>query len=81
MDEHGDDDDYVAVRIDAANAFSSYSRQKMLQLLLPRVPMLARFVHLLYGGEAPYLVFSDQLLRGHDVSLQDNSASTLLFRS
>lgn len=41
MDEHGDDDDYMTVSTDAANAFNSYSRQKILQLLVRRVPMLA----------------------------------------
>lgn len=46
-DEEGMDDDYVAVSIDAKNAFNGYSRQCMLDLSVERVPMLACFVNLL----------------------------------
>lgn len=44
------------------------------------MPTLAWFANLLYGREAPYLLFGDQLLRKRDGSQQGDPASMLLFR-
>lgn len=79
MDEFGGNNDYVAVSVDAANALNDYSRQQMLNLLVDWVPSLARFINLLYGGEAPYLVFGDQFLRSREGSQKGDPASMLLF--
>lgn len=79
MDKHGDDDQILLVSVDARNAFNNYSRQALLKLIVERAPNLARFVNLLYGGDAPPIVFGDHILRSAEGSQQGDPLSMLLF--
>lgn len=79
MQEFGYSDDYVGVNFDAANACNGYSRQQMLNLLVERVPSLDRFINLLYGGEAPYLAFGEDLLHSREGTQQGDPVRPCFF--
>lgn len=80
MKEHGDDDAMAVVSVDEANVFDGCGGQEMLIFLVERVPSLARFVTLLYGGEDPLMAFGDALLRIREGTQQGDLSSMLLFR-
>lgn len=64
--EHRDDDDHVVFSIESSNAFNRSTCQRTTDLLVPQVHMMACFVILLYGGNAPYMISGDLFLRSRD---------------
>jgi hypothetical protein len=49
LEQFGHDPDKVALRVDAANAFTAVSRAEILERVCEHAPPAARFVHDIYG--------------------------------
>lgn len=82
MNRYSKREDYICISVDAANAFNACSRQRMLDLLTTRAPILARFINMTYGGSPPSLIIQlhpPKRLQGQEDTKQGAPASMLLF--
>ena len=73
------DPTYIAVSVDACNAFNRTSRAEMLRQTANHAPSLIRFVNALYAKGMPFLRFGDEHLRSQEGAQQGDPASSLMF--
>lgn len=67
----------VLLQIDASNAFNNIERSVVLAEFILRVPLIARWIHYIYGN-APYLLFGPYRLRSQ-TDTQGDPLAMLLF--
>jgi Reverse transcriptase (RNA-dependent DNA polymerase) len=78
IDEHGADDAYVLVRVDARNAFNTAKRANMLTAFEQHVPALARLAYAIYG-QLPLLRAGDCVFESLEGTQQGSVLAMLLF--
>ena len=71
--------DFVILKVDLRNAFNCVSRAEILKLVQTKFPHLSRWVHWIYGGEAPLLWFGSDVLRSKEGVQQGDPLGPLLF--
>jgi hypothetical protein len=71
--------DFVILKVDLRNAFNCVSRTEILKLVQSKFPHLSRWVHWIYGGEAPFLWFGSDVLRSKEGVQQGDPLGPLLF--
>ena len=75
----GHDSTYIAVSVDACNAFNRTSRAEMLRQTAEHSPSLIRFTNALYANCQPFFRFGDDYLRSQEGAQKGDPASSLMF--
>jgi hypothetical protein len=78
LEEHGANDEYVLVRVDARNSFNAVKRAKMLDAVVQHVPALSRLVYAIYG-QPPLLRACHCIFKSLEDTQQGCALPMLLF--
>lgn len=82
VESKGEDEDYALASVDPQNAFNRFSRLRMIDLLLSKVPSLCRFLNIVYARQMPSLILavaSTPNIPSHDRMQLGDPASMLMF--
>jgi len=71
-------DDFVVAKLDFSNAFNNLHRDKMLEMVLSKIPELYKFCHLAYSQHS-FLSFGSDVILSQEGAQQGDPLGPLLF--